>query len=213
DFRKIGSEITLERPLENSPNPINDCYSGDCFNFKKYSNEYDMVKDLANNIKNDIDRQKLSPSRDILVVNLKEGYIGNSFNGVIGRALNDKSLNYYIPGCGHLNTLKESDYRNNRPDNFWADGAITIASIIRAKGNEAAMVYVVGVEDVAVNESSIASRNKLFTALTRAKCWVTLMGVGSYSLYSEIEKAIESNGKFTFTYRKPKNDSNDAELE
>ena len=213
DFRKVGSEIVLERPLENSPNPINNCYSGNFFEFKKYSNEIDMIRDLANNIKADIDIQKLNASRDILIINLKESFKGREYSKLIGKILNEKGINYYTPGCGHLNILKEIDYRNNRPDRFWVDGAITIAPIIRAKGNEAAMVYIVGVEDVAANEASVASRNKLFTALTRAKCWVKLMGVGSYSLYSEIEKAIESNGKFRFIYRKPKKDSNDEELD
>lgn len=80
-----------------------------------------------------------------------------------------------------------------------------------AKGNEAPMVYVVGIEEIAENESSVAHRNKLFTALTRAKCWVKIMGVGDEPLYDEINKAIGSNGKFKFKYVKPKNESNDME--
>ena len=71
------------------------------------------------------------------------------------------------------------------------------------------MVYVVGLEEIAVNEDSVKYRNKLFTAMTRAKCWVKLMGVGDYSLYDEIREAIKSNGEFRFKFTKPKKETND----
>ena len=39
------------------------------------------------------------------------------------------------------------------------------------------------------------------------------MGVGSYSLYEEIEEAIKSNGTFTFKFTRPKKDTNDNIVE
>lgn len=72
------------------------------------------------------------------------------------------------------------------------------------------MVYIVGLEEIARNESSIKQRNKLFTAMTRSKCWVKLMGVGSYTLYEEIQNAISCNGTFKFRFSKPKKDTNDV---
>lgn len=71
------------------------------------------------------------------------------------------------------------------------------------------MVYIIGLDKIAINELSIQYRNKLFIALTRVKCWVKLMGVGSYSLYEKIEEAITSNGEFTFKFSKLKKDTND----
>lgn len=212
DFKKEGNEIVLERPIENSPNPINEFYKGNCFEFKKYSTENDLFEDLAENIYNDTKIQKLNPSRDILVVHLKEIY-DFKYLERIAETLNRRGINYYVPSCGSSNIVSSRDWKSKKPDKFWDEGSVTISPIVRAKGNEAPMVYVVGVEEVAQNESDIAFRNKLFTALTRAKCWVKLMGVGSYSLYSEIEKAIESKGNFRFIYRKPKRESNDNELD
>lgn len=64
----------------------------------------------------------------------------------------------------------------------------------RAKGNEADMVYVVGLDNVAKDESNLQLRNQLFVALTRAKGWVKLSGVGSYPLYEEIWRVMRSRG-------------------
>lgn len=213
DFRRDGNDIILERPIENSPNPINEFYNGKCIVFNKYSNESSMLEDLSREVKKDIEFEKLKASRDILIINLKEGYKSQAMNQAIGGILNRCGVNYYIPGCGSLNVTKEINWINKKPDVFWMDNAVTISTITRAKGNEAAMVYIVGLEDIAVNEDNIACRNKLFTALTRAKCWVKLMGVGSYQLYGEIEQAINSNGKFKFKYKKPRRESNDNEIE
>ena len=47
DFRKDRNEIFLERPLENSPNPINDYYKGNTIEFEKYSTESDLINGLA----------------------------------------------------------------------------------------------------------------------------------------------------------------------
>ncbi|MGL5576420.1 MAG: ATP-binding domain-containing protein, partial [Sarcina sp.] len=98
-------------------------------------------------------------------------------------------------------------------DKFWNDGAVTISRIERAKGNEAVMVYVVGIEEIAKNENSVSERNKLFTAMTRAKCFLKVMAVADreYTLYEEIEKSIEANGRFKFKFIRPKNTADDNE--
>ena len=110
--------------------------------------------------------------------------------------LKDYNIDYYIPSYNKKNINIKPDLKDIKPEKFWEDDAVTISKIARAKGNEAPMVYIVGIEEIAENESDISYRNKLFTALTRAKCWVKIMGVGSYTLYDEIEKAIESKEVF-----------------
>ena len=74
------------------------------------------------------------------------------------------------------------------------------------------MVYVVGLEEIADKEKDLNARNKLFVALTRAKCWVKVMGTGDYPIYDEIKKSIESEGRFEFIYTKPSLDANDHEV-
>lgn len=210
DFRKIGNEIKLSRPIQNSPNPINEFFDGDCIEFNTFNSEYDMIQELVKSIKVDIDKHNLSPSRDILIISLKESDKYNTLQTEIGRTLNSQGINFYIPSYENINDFVcKWPQQKSRPHVFWQDNAVTISQIGRAKGNEAPMVYIIGLEEIAQNESSISYRNKLFTALTRAKCWVKLMGVGNYSLYEEIEEAISSEGTFTFKFSKPKKDTND----
>ena len=86
-----------------------------------------------------------------------------------------------------------------------------MANIYQAKGNEANMVYVLGIENVAKNESDMNKRNELFVALTRAKCWVNVMGLGEYKFYDEFRKAIDAKGIFEFVYRRPRQVVDDLE--
>ncbi|NEP47303.1 MAG: ATP-binding domain-containing protein, partial [Okeania sp. SIO2H7] len=80
---------------------------------------------------------------------------------------------------------------------------VTISLIHRAKGNEADMVYVVGFDNIAKNESKINLRNAIFVALTRARGWAVLSGIGEYPMYEEMGRVIDSGDRFTFTYRRP----------
>lgn len=48
-----------------------------------------------------------------------------------------------------------NDFNLKQPDKFWLDGAVTLSKIARAKGNEAPMVYVVGLEYIAKNEGEV----------------------------------------------------------
>lgn len=64
-------------------------------------------------------------------------------------------------------------------DELFRGQSIAICHIHRAKGNEAAMVYVVNAQEYMVATEQMSRRNALFTALTRAKAWVRLSGWGS----------------------------------
>lgn len=143
---------------------------------------------------------------DILIVNL-EKY--NDLRNSVVSELSKLNINYYIPGTTNINTT----IGNEKPDKFWDNDAITISKIERAKGNEAVMVYVIGLDHIAKNEESIIERNKLFTAMTRAKCFLKLMAVADkeYTLYEEIKQSIEANGKFEFNFTKPQNTADDSE--
>lgn len=73
------------------------------------------------------------------------------------------------------------------------------------------MVYVLGVENVAQKEGDMNTRNELFVALTRARCWVKVMSVGEYRFYDEFRKAIEAKGNFEFVFKKPNQIIDDLE--
>jgi superfamily I DNA and RNA helicase len=114
----------------------------------------------------------------------------------------EQGIDIYIPTALELNELKPQ-WPNYEPDRFWKEGGVTVSRVPRAKGNEADMVYVVGFDHVARNEADVSLRNQLFVALTRARGWVSLSGVGSYPMYEEMRRVIESEDTFTFTYKRP----------
>jgi len=54
---------------------------------------------------------------------------------------------------------------------------VTLPTVFRAKGNEAAVVFACGIN--AVPPQTRSGRNKLFTAFTRTKAWLRVSGIGS----------------------------------
>jgi superfamily I DNA and RNA helicase len=73
------------------------------------------------------------------------------------------------------------------------------------------MVYLVGLDNIAKNESDTKLRNQLFVALTRSRGWVNISGIGDYPFYEEVNKVIAQGNTFTFTLKgvTPLPDAND----
>ncbi|WP_062762994.1 DEAD/DEAH box helicase [Falsirhodobacter sp. alg1] len=83
---------------------------------------------------------------------------------------------------------------------FRIDGMVTMSTVYRAKGNEAAVVIVVGAD--AATLSTRNGRNKLFVALTRSKAWLRVMGVKSKvfaQIQQEFKLALDNSPRITFT--------------
>jgi superfamily I DNA and RNA helicase len=166
---------------------------------------------LSEKIMHNIVHDGLNPSRDILVLVLGSPLEVMELETSVASFLMEQDIDVYIPTALKLNDLVPQ-YPNNDPDKFWCDGGVTVSRITRAKGHEADMVYVVGFDHVARNESDVSFRNQLFVALTRARGWANLSGVGNYPMYDEMRKVIASGESFTFAYkRSPKRDIGDGD--
>jgi len=72
---------------------------------------------------------------------------------------------------------------------FTIPGKITLSTVYRAKGNEAAVVFAVGVDALALSLRS--DRNKLFAAFTRTKAWLRVSGYkdSAHRVATEIDDA------------------------
>src|SRR5438270_13310705 len=84
------------------------------------------------------------------------------------------------------------------PDVFFESDTVTFTGIFRAKGNEAAMVYVINAHDCYgsfLPETLARARNQLFTAITRSKAWVRFLGIGQSmaSLTREYNEVAEKD--------------------
>jgi len=211
DFRRVGKPITVHRPPQYSPNPIPEIWGEPVLEFETYSSRQEEFSALAENIMHNIVHDGLNPSRDILVLVLGSTFEAIELETQVADFLIDQKIDVYIPTALNLNDLAPQ-YPNHDPDKFWHDGGVTVSRITRAKGHEADMVYVVGFDNVARNESDVNFRNQLFIALTRARGWASLSGVGNYPMYDEMRRVMQSGDSFTFTYKRPpKRDIGDGE--
>ncbi|OGB35461.1 MAG: hypothetical protein A3F78_17085 [Burkholderiales bacterium RIFCSPLOWO2_12_FULL_61_40] len=163
-----GHDVTLARTPETSPlfledhSPLDDLLS-----FVTFPDATAQAQWLFESIKNDIESEELRPE-DIVVIN-PDPLKTQEAVGLVRRLLFGAGINSEIAGV------------STSRDVFSKDGAVTFTGIFRAKGNEAGMVYVLNAQDCysAFTKSQLALiRNRLFTALTRSKGWVRVLGVG-----------------------------------
>ena len=77
---------------------------------------------------------------------------------------------------------------------FSRENSVTLSTIHKAKGNEAYQVFVVGI-DALFAPPTVRSRNLTFTALTRAKAWLRVTGVGQFAqvFKREIDEAEKAS--------------------
>ena len=107
------------------------------------------------------------------------------------------------------NCLREKEiYTHNLSNNFYETGftedqCVTLSTVYKAKGNEAAMIFVVGCDVAELEKDNRTMRNKLFTAFTRAKAWLKISGVQfeDSSLVREIKTIKEKNFVLDFIYK------------
>lgn len=164
-----GEFVSLERSDDTSPRFLEEhSPTDDLIQFHRFTSAVEqdewLVQAILENLRND----ELSPE-DIVVINpdpLKT-------RKAVARArslLFDNEINSSLAGV------------SGSPDIFFENDVVTFTGIFRAKGNEAAMVYVINAHDCydAFPPVWLArARNRLFTAITRSKAWVRVLGVGS----------------------------------
>lgn len=116
--------------------------------------------------------------------------------------MKSRKINFFIAGTTEVN---QQYYKNNNnlKNKFREDNTVMIASPYKAKGNEARWVFLFGLDRIAKDESNLKLRKQLFTAITRTKGFLWISGLSTqntsnYSLYQELEQAIESKGKVKF---------------
>ena len=184
-----GSETIIERPEENSLTSISASSSRyeivKPVSFGSFHNEIDFV---VEGIKADI-AEGLNPE-DILVI-----------------TVDDRNARRYLDTIGKELATVEIRSNNIHTDSFntrdfQREGAVTLSTVHKAKGNEAYMVYIVGCDALLLQHASVRQRNMIFTAMTRAKGWVRLSGIDTLGApwISEIMLALENYPYLKFQY-------------
>lgn len=247
DFRKANEIIRLTRPLENSPNPVPQLSPEPVISFQPHTDRKSELEVLVDNILDDFE-SGLQPSRDILIVCVGDSRQSYKTRTSVCKALEAAGIDFYAPSALGLNYAYPK-FPNNDPNKFWMEGGVTVATIERAKGNEADQVYIVGMDNIAkfddeadkaapgelipakvskakkskskkkgakkpalkveekprtYSDVQLQLRNQLFVALTRARAWVKISGVGDYPMFSEIKRVLEQGNVLYFVNKKPK---------
>jgi superfamily I DNA and RNA helicase len=187
---EFGENVVLMRDSDSSPDFLTEKIPTDeiiqFVSLKSNTEQYEFVADeIEKNIKED----DLS-YRDIIVIHPNPLKAKNEL-APLRNLLFKRGIESHLAGV------------NTSPDDFFIENSIAFTSIFRAKGNEAAIVYIVGSEYCYGGYELIKKRNILFTAITRSKAWVRVVGVGDSMDKLVIEFERVKNAKFRLKFDYP----------
>lgn len=198
-----GKEVTLYRTKETSPEFLK-VDSKDIIQFWGYEDAKAMNRALLDMLKNDLEEQQLLP-RDIMIIDMDTFDYGKNCM----KLSNIKSeLNSEVAWGDNFEYFDEKEiYKFDihtagaaNPEDFFRDDSVVYSSVRRAKGNETFMVYIVNAQKCVNSLRRRSDRNGLFTAITRSKGWVRVLGYGEdmETLNQEFEEIKNHDFKLYF---------------
>lgn len=184
-----GEAVTLYRTDETSPvfleshSPIDDLIQ-----FRRFDTIEQEAKWVVDDIVKNLKEEELK-YQDIMIIH-PDPKVTKSYVSHIRIMLMDRGIRSHIVGV------------QTTPDDFFQEESIAISQIYRAKGNEAAMVYLVNADLCARGVNLSRKRNILFTAITRSKAWVRVSGLGENMelLMKEYAEVKARNFQLQFLY-------------
>jgi superfamily I DNA and RNA helicase len=211
DFRITGSKAMLTRPRENSPHPLQGEVSpSELLTHRSFASKLDEIEWVAEQIQADIFEEGLDPEQLLVIPLAGSRRQGEKNREFVAAKLQDELAAAEIS----VNSVWEGDKKI-----FDVPGEVTVSGINRAKGNEAASVYLLGVDSVTEEEwrgSALQRRNQLFVGLTRSRAWCSLSGANpETAMHSEIETVFETiqQPEPSLTFTVPDSGAIDHELE
>lgn len=187
-----GKQVTLSRSTETSPEFL-ELHSSpeDLIQFRSFETDEEQIDWLVKEVSRNLKKDELEPS-DIVVINPDPVTTRNAV-AQARRKLLERGINSNLAGV------------STSPDIFFEGDRITFTGIFRAKGNEAAMVYIINAQDCyAAWRGDLARvRNRLFTAITRSKAWVRVLGYGEDMKKLEIEYKEIAGKNFQLAFKYP----------
>lgn len=181
---KKGAKVEIERPDNNSPLNISEVGGFPTIDSYSAANIESEIAWVAESIKEFI-AAGLEPN-EILVI-----------------SLDDRHARRYLSGIAEILASSQISSNNviadpyNEPP-FSISGKVTLSTVYRAKGNEAAAVFAVGLD--AVETRLRDGRNKIFTAFTRSKAWLRVSGIvpSAAPILKELAKASKKAPRLEF---------------
>ncbi len=184
-----SQSVKLERTNESSPRFLENHSSiDDLIVFTTFENNKKQVQWLVQEIKRNLHEDELKPD-DIMVIH-PNARTSKPATSSARALLYEDHINSELAGS------------STSPDIFFKDDSVVFTQIYRAKGNEAAMVYLINAQECLSDFNMAQKRNILFTAITRSKAWVRVIGYGlaMKKLEEEFLKIKQQNFALSFTY-------------
>jgi superfamily I DNA and RNA helicase len=170
-----GQTVTLHRPERSSPTFFGRILKPeDALDWKTFDSVPAQDESVVAAIQDDIQRGGLRPEQ-VLVI-FADSRTVRARAGQLQLQLQQRGIGAQVAGV------------SAGTDTFVVPGSVTLASFYRAKGNEAARVYLV---DAGVSGwPDFHERSALFVAMTRSTAWLRIAGVGAAMerLASELEQ-------------------------
>jgi superfamily I DNA and RNA helicase len=188
----LGEQVTLERSPESTPSYFRQLLDpGDSVVVRQFSDELTQDVWVAEQIHKNLTADELEHD-DILIV-LPDTYRAKSRAPHLMRELARREIMCHLVG---VNTAADTVFQGN---------SVAITHIHRAKGNEAPMVYAIDSQYAARTFNEITRRNTLFTAITRSRAWVRIVGYGSEmtSIRTEAETVAANSFQLRFPIPDP----------
>ncbi len=184
-----GNFVKLARNENTSPRFLETHSSiDDLINFKSFASNEDQIEWLVDQIEINLTQDELKHD-DIMVIHTNP-LTARKAVGIAREKLFERGINSSLAGV------------TTSPDDFFNENSIVFTSINRAKGNEAAMIYVINAQLCFSGLELARKRNILFTAMTRSKAWLRVIGYGEnmQNLVTEYEKVKQEGFALEFRY-------------
>ncbi|MDA2261062.1 ATP-binding domain-containing protein [Bacillus cereus group sp. Bc200] len=187
---KDGDRMLIERMVKNSPLSISQHQTPEeiiqLYSAESYNEE---IKWICDSIETSVTDDGLRPD-DIVVICLDDRHNRTYFNSI--------SEELYTRGI-YTHNLSSNSYEKG----FIEDECVTLSTVYKAKGHEAAMVFVIGCDVFESSKDDKSMRNKVFTAFTRAKAWLRISGmkIENQAIYREVKEIIDNNFVMDFIYK------------
>lgn len=184
-----GKKVVLRRTEESSPKFLEEhSTKEDLIQFQRFSTVVEQAQWIANEITKNLSEDELRYD-DIIVINPNPLSTREQV-APIRKILFEQGINSHLVGVD-----------TSRDTFFTPENSITFTGIYRAKGNEAGMVYIINAQDCYYAYGKLSTvRNRLFTAITRSKAWVRVVGVGESmdKMIQEYEQVRQNNFELNF---------------
>jgi superfamily I DNA and RNA helicase len=184
-----GEKTVIERPSENSPNNIKALYRGDRRIIEVHAFDFrgDEISWIAESIEREVRKEGVRPEQIVVIALPRQA---KDVLMPLQAVLLDRGIASTIPG------ISDASWE------FAERDRVTLATVYRAKGNEAPVVYIAGFDYLYSYADEVESRNRAFTSLSRSKGFVRITGTGvrMNAAASEINDIVKDIPRLIFDF-------------